>query len=86
MSKIFDRLSNAIAGLKKHGPDVPTALQEIATCVDALETHLQQMQAQKPANQTDLQHASSTVQGLRGHVQTLVSALHAGSGKPPTAA
>ena len=82
MAKIFDRLSNAIAGIRKYSPAVATALQGITTGVSTLESQLQKMQAQRPANQTDLQNASSTVKGLKTHVQTLVSALREGNGKP----
>lgn len=81
MGKIFDKLSNTIASIKKSRPAIGAALQGVTTSIDTLETQLQQMHARKPANQADLQSASSTVQGLKANVQALVSALHGGSVK-----
>jgi septal ring factor EnvC (AmiA/AmiB activator) len=89
MGKIFDRLKNAIANVKKHTPAVGAALQSITTNLDTLENQIQQMQAQKPAIQTQLQSAAHTVQALKLQVHALVSALQTGNaaasatGTPP---
>ena len=84
MGKIFDKLSNAIAGLKKQHPAIGASLQGITTNIDTLETQIRQMQAQNPAIQADLQSASSTIQELKTQAEALVAALQAGVSKPAT--
>jgi hypothetical protein len=79
MGKIFDKLSGAIANLKKTNPGIATSLQGITANLDNLENQIQQMQAQKPTVQTQLQAAAGTVQSLKTQVQALLTALQSGS-------
>jgi ABC-type transporter Mla subunit MlaD len=86
MGKVLDKLESALAGVKKKSPEIGAIVQNITTQVDTLDAQLQQMQAQKPANQTELHNAANTVQALKGQVQSLVSALQQPASKSTAAA
>jgi phage shock protein A len=84
MSNLKDKLTSAVTSHKGQNPQIEAAVQGITTDIEALETQMEQMLAQKPVNPADLENAANTTQALKIQVQALLSALGSGKSTPPT--